>query len=258
MPDGPGPTGATRPYLIVHRPAHPNGMAVLVISGGGYAHIEEDKESGPAAGWLAAQGITAFELIYRLPGKGWGSVNVPFEDGQRAMRLIRSMADSLHIDKRRVGVMGFSAGGHLAGTLATQFDTAWYPPADRIDKIPSRPDFAVLLYPVISMLAPYNHTHSYKELVGKRDTAKKQMLYSVELHVTQRTPPTFLAQAKDDSVSPVQNSEMMYAALQREHISSVLHLFSKGGHGWGMGKAGTPTMLWPKMCKAWLAALTLK
>lgn len=265
IPDGPGPTGGihigknnsltniAQPYLIVHRPAHPNGTAILVISGGGYAHEEEGKESGPAADWLASLGVTAFELIYRLPGEGWGSVNVPFEDGQRAMRLIRSMAQTYHFDSHRVGVMGFSAGGHLAGMLATQSDTAWYTPVDQIDTHSARPAFAVLLYPVITMLPPYNHTHAYKELAPGGDMDR----YSVQLHVTSRTPPAFLAQAQDDPISPVENSHLMYDALQLAHIPSELKIFPTGGHGWGMGKPGTPTMEWPHLFEKWAAQMKL-
>lgn len=263
-PDGPGPQGSenvsekgsytniSAPRLIVHRPDHPNGIAVLVISGGGYAHIEVGKESSPAANWLQSEGITAFELIYRLPGEGWTNANVPFQDGQRAMRIIRSLSKKYGYDPHRIGIMGFSAGGHLAGMTETTFDQQFYTPVDKTDLLSARPDFAALLYPVITMLPPYDHTHSEKEIVGKHPDREAQKRYSVQLHVTRKTPPTFLAQAEDDPISNVQNSRLMYSALQDQQVPAEIHLFPTGGHGWGMGAPGSPEQEWPKYFKAWL------
>ncbi|WP_158797842.1 alpha/beta hydrolase [Pedobacter sp. L105] len=262
-PDGPGPRGRERvsdkgsythisqARLIVHRPKHPNGMAVLIISGGGYAHIEIGKESNPAAVWLQSQGITAFELIYRLPGEGWGSTDVPFQDGQRAMRLIRSMSERFGIDSHKVGIMGFSAGGHLAAMTETEPDKDLYPSTDRADRISARPDFVALLYPVITMLPPYNTTHSEKELIGKNPTRSEQKAYSAQLLVNEQTPPTFLAQAADDPISNIENSRSMYSALQKFNIPSELHVFPAGGHGWGMGAPGSPESTWPELFKTW-------
>jgi acetyl esterase/lipase len=264
IPDGPGPSGPlhssasgsvtniSAPMLIVHRPLHPKGIGILVISGGGYAHEEQGHESGPAAAWLASQGITAFELIYRLPAEGWATANVPFEDGQRAIRIIRSRATQFQLRSDQIGVMGFSAGGHLAGMLITQPDFPWYPIADHTDEYSSRPDFAALLYPVITMLPPYNHTHSYRELLGNESSRKAQERYSVNLQVTSATPPVFLAQAKDDPVSPVQNSELMYQALRQVQVPVEMHLFTSGGHGWGMGQTGSSVSAWPSFFMQWL------
>ena len=263
VPDGPGPQGSeiisekgsytniSRPRLIVHRPNHPNGLAILVISGGGYAHIEIGNESNPAAEWLQEHGVTAFELIYRLPEEGWTSTNVPFQDGKRAMRIIRSKAAELGINPHKIGIMGFSAGGHLAGMIETSFDYAYYKPADDVDHISARPDFAVLLYPVITMLPPYDHTHSEKVIIGKHPDSEQQQIYSVQLHVNANTPPTFLAQAEDDPVSNIENSRSMYAALQKNNILTELHVFPAGGHGWGMGKPGTPEAQWPELFLKW-------
>jgi len=268
-PDGPGPQGSENvsakgsytnisvPRLIVHRPDHPNGIAILVISGGGYAHLEAGKESTPAANWLQSEGITAFELIYRLPGEGWANADVPFEDGQRAMRIIRSLSKKYGYDPHGIGIMGFSAGGHLAGMTATMFDNPFYAPADKIDRISPRPDFAALLYPVITMLPPYDHTHSEKEIIGKYPDRNAQKQFSVQLNVNQRTPPTFLAQAEDDPISNVENSRLMYTALQDHQIQSEIHLFPTGGHGWGMGAPGSPEQEWPKYFKTWLKNLNI-
>ncbi len=263
IPDGPGPQGKenvtakgsitkiSQPRLVVHIPAHPNGTAMLVISGGGYAHLEEGKESGPAAEWLQSKGVVAFELIYRLPGEGWATPDVPFEDGQRAMRLIRSLAGRFGFSQHKVGIMGFSAGGHLAAMTETEPGKQRYAPTDDIDRMDARPDFAALLYPVITMLPPYNKTHSQKELLGDSAGRSQAEAYSPELHVTENTPPTFLAQAVDDPISPVENSKMMYAALQQHHVISGLHLFPSGGHGWGMGADNSPVHEWPKLFEAW-------
>ena len=264
IPDGPGPQGDEQtgsdgaitniswPRLIAHRPDSPNGMAMLVISGGGYGKIEEGNESGPAAEWLRSQGITAFELIYRLPAEGSNSVNVPFEDGQRAMRLIRNMADEYGINVHRVGVMGFSAGGHLAGMLSTQPSEPWYALQDDADNHSAHPNFAALLYPIITMTSLDDNTQSYKHIIGNNDDSKTEAKYSVEQHVTAGvTPPTFLAQANDDPISPVENSHLMYNALQQNNIERELHIFATGGHGWGMGAPGTEETQWPELFKEW-------
>ena len=244
-------TQVAQPYLIVHRPARPNGMAVLLVSGGGYAHIEAGKESGPAADWLQAQGITAFELVYRLPREG-GGVDAPFQDGQRAMRVIRARAAEWRIDPARIGMLGFSAGAHLAGMTAVQPDAARYAPVDAADRVSARPDFAVLLYPVLTMRRPFDTTHAKKELLGTHPTQAARDAMSVELHVDARTPPAFIAQALDDPIAPPENSRLMAAALDRAGVPVELHLFQHGGHGWGLGRAGSEPAAWPRLLLAWL------
>ncbi len=244
-------THVSIPRLIVHRPEHPNGTAILVISGGGYAHIEMGKESTPAADWLKSQGVTAFELIYRLPQEAWPSTDVPFEDAQRAVRLIRSMAVNYGIDPHKTGVLGFSAGGHLAGITATLSDKRFYRPVDSVDSLSSRPDFMGLIYPVISMLPPNNKTHSSKSILGLHPTVPQEAAFSVEQQVTAGTPPTFLAQATDDPVSPVANSYLMEAALQKAGVPAEMHIFKIGGHGWGMGKPGSEAAQWPDLFRSW-------
>jgi len=239
------------PRLIVHHPKNPNGTAVLVISGGGYAHIELGKESNPTANWLQSQGVTAFELIYRLPREGWSTANVPFDDAQRAMRLIRGMAGKYGIDPHKIGVLGFSAGGHLAGITATLFNKRFYEPVDAIDSLSARPDFAGLIYPVISMLPPNNKTHSLKNILGLHPTIPQEIAFSAEQKVTADTPPTFLAQAQDDPVSPVQNSYLMEAALKKADVPVEMHIFQSGGHGWGLGKTGSKVSEWPQLFKRW-------
>ncbi|KMQ65833.1 hypothetical protein ACM46_05790 [Chryseobacterium angstadtii] len=263
MPEGPGPQDAevitdkgsvthiSNPRLIVHQPSNPNGTAILVISGGGYAHIEMGKESTPAAQWLQSEGITAFELIYRLPQENWKTYNVPFEDAQRAMRLIRSVAKKYNIDPHKVGILGFSAGGHLAGFTSALPHKKLYQPVDETDSLSARPDFTGLIYPVISMLPPNNNTHSRKSIIGNKPALSVETAFSVEKQVTSDMPFTFLAQAQDDPISSVNNSILLYSALRKVNVPAEMHLFQTGGHGWGMGKKESPTASWPELFKAW-------
>lgn len=244
-------TNVSTPRLIVHQPQHPNGTAILVISGGGYAHIELGKESTPAANWLQSEGVTAFELIYRLPQENWSSTKVPFEDAQRAMRIIRNLANHYGIDQHKIGILGFSAGGHLAGITSTLFDKNFYKPVDAIDSLSAKPDFAGLIYPVISMLPPNNKTHSLKSILGNQPTTEEEVAFSVEKQVNSHTPPTFLAQALDDPISPVDNSYLMDKALKNANIPVEMHIFQTGGHGWGLGKKGSEVSAWPGLFKTW-------
>lgn len=240
-------SAAERPRIDIYRPANPNGTAVLVIAGGGYAHIAIDKEAIPAARWLAALGVTAAVLHYRLPGEGVPVV-APFQDAQRAMRRLRADAATLGIDPDRIGVLGFSAGGHLAGITATRFGDAFYAAADDIDRRSSRPDFAALIYPVISLQPPLDTTQASRRLSAQADAATA---YSVQLHVTAGTPPVFLAHAVDDPVASVNHSRLMMDALLREHVPFEQHLFERGGHGWGLGAPGTPVSAWPPLFATW-------
>lgn len=193
-------TNVSTPRLIVHQPKNPNGTAILVISGGGYAHIELGKESTSTANWLQSEGVTAFELIYRLPQENWSSTDVPFEDAQRAMRMIRNLAKHYGIDQNKIGILGFSAGGHLAGITSTLFDKKFNKPVDKIDSLSARPDFEGLIYPVISMLPPNNKTHTQKSILGTQPTTEQEIAFSVEKQVNASTSPTFLAHAMDDTI----------------------------------------------------------
>ncbi|WP_442905899.1 alpha/beta hydrolase [Janthinobacterium sp. 1_2014MBL_MicDiv] len=246
-------TQVSQPYLIAHRPARPNGLAILLVSGGGYAHIEAGKESGPAAAWLQAQGVTAFELVYRLPQEGGGTA-APFQDAQRAMRLIRSRAAEWSLDPARIGILGFSAGAHLAGMTAATPDASLYAPVDAQDAASARPVFAVLLYPVLTMQPPFDTTHAKKQLLGAHPAQGARDALSVERQVDARTPPVFLAQALDDPIAAPDNSLLMAAALRRAGVPVELHLFQHGGHGWGLGKPGSEPAAWPPLLLAWLRA----
>jgi acetyl esterase/lipase len=260
-PGGPLPSGAERvsakgsltnvskPRLVVYRPAHPGGGAVVVIAGGGYAHIAAGNESTPTCQWLQSLGIAAFELIYRLP-EDWSPI-APFQDAQRAMRIVRSHASAYSIDPAQIGVIGFSAGGHLAGMTAVQPAKPLYAPVDSADAISARPDFAALIYPVLTMMAPFTHTHTRGEILGRHPSEEDSIAYSVERQVDVETPPTFLAQAADDPISPVENSLMMFAALRTARVPAELHVFQSGGHGWGLGAPRSETHAWPELFAAW-------
>jgi acetyl esterase/lipase len=243
-------THVSRPRLIAYRPAQPNHTAVIVIAGGGYARIAAGTESTPACQWLQSSGTTAFELIYRLPEDGWPSL-APFQDGQRAMRLVRSRAAAYGIDVARVGVIGFSAGGHLAGMTAVRPGASLYPSVDAADTVSARPDFAGLIYPVLTMMPPFDHTHSRREIVGLHPGEADSEDWSVERHVDGRTPPIFLAQAADDPISPVDNSLLMFSALRAARVPAELHVFQSDGHAWGLGRPGTEVHAWPELFTSW-------
>jgi acetyl esterase/lipase len=240
-------SNVSRPRIEVYRPARPNGAAVILIGGGGYFRIGIGHEVLPTAKWLAALGVTPVVLYYRLPADHWPAV-APFQDAQRAIRVLRAHASEFGIDPKRVGVVGFSAGGNLAGIAETRFANAFYPNVDAADQQSARPDFAGLIYPVISLQKPFDTTRSSRELATQSDAVQA---YSVELHVTHDTPPTFLAQAADDPIANIGNSLVMFDALRKNDVDTELHIFDKGGHGWGLGDPGSAPSQWPRLFAAW-------
>lgn len=241
-------SNVTVPRMVVVRPKNPNGAAVLVIGGGGYFRIQIGSAAMPTAQWLAERGITAFVLYYRLPGDGWNA-DAPFQDGQRAMRLLRGNWKTLGIDPKRIGVLGFSAGGHLAGTLATRGAHDFYPPADAVDAQSAVPDFAALIYPVVSMRAPIDTTRTFRELRGLPDFRDA---FSIEANVTAATPPVFLAHAADDPIASPGHSLRLHAAMLAAKRPVELHLFETGGHSFGLGKKGSAVEAWPGLFETWV------
>ena len=255
--DGKGAvSGIAEPSLELFAPSRPNGTAMLVAGGGGYTRIEMEREARPAARWLAACGITAYVLAYRLPREGWPAGPLaPLQDAQRALRLIRMRAGRDGIDPGRVGVLGFSAGGHLMGLTATRSAFASYPPVDAADDLSARPFAAALIYPVITLEPPYDHTSTRVQLVGRHPDPAASAAWSVETHVRSRCPPVFLAQAEDDRISDIANSRIMTRACERAGVPVEAHAFATGGHGFGMGRPDTPSAQWPDLCAAWLHRL---
>jgi acetyl esterase/lipase len=243
----------TTPTLTVFQPAKPNGASVLIIPGGGYRNVVIGKEGYDIARWLASEGITAFVLLYRLPADGWAAgPDAPLQDAQRAMRLIRHQASRWRVDPARVGIMGFSAGGHLAARLATRFDRATYTAADEADSLPARPDLAALAYPVISFKDGLGHLGSRIQALGPNLDPAKVVAYSAEVGVPASTPPTFLVHAADDGTVPVENSIAMFRALRQVNVPATLHVFESGGHGFALRSTQDPALVaWPGLFIAW-------
>lgn len=232
----------TKPLLTAVLPEKPTGCAVIICPGGGYGSLAYDKEGVDVAAWLAQNGIAGLILKYRLPRGAPGEAEpVPVQDARQAMTLAKQHAREWKIDPARIGIMGFSAGGHLASTLATQVTSA------------DRPAFAVLVYPVINFSGPNAHGGSRDNLLGKNADAALIARYDNDQHVTAQTPPTFLVHAADDGVK-IGGSESFAAALAKAGVAHELMRLEKGGHGFGLGVRGGEPVAWPARCLAWLAA----
>ena len=244
----------SRPTLSVYLPpaGTGNGTAVIVCPGGGYTHLAITHEGTDVAKWLNSLGITAFLLKYRLPSdetmvdKSIG----PLQDAQQAILTVRSRAAEWGVDTGRIGILGFSAGGHLASTAGTHFTRVVIPDAGGISV---RPDFMVLLYPVISFDDSTGHRGSRDNLIGKNPSASAIREYSSQLQVTDQTPPAFIVHAEDDRTVPVINSIAFYEALLRHHVPAEMHIFPKGGHGFGMHNS-TSVEQWPDLMGGWMKA----
>lgn len=244
------------PRMRVFRPAKPNGAAVLVAGGGGYFRIQLRKESTPAAEWLQARGFTVFELIYRLPNDGWDST-APFMDAQRAMKIIRTRAGEFGVDPQRIGIMGFSAGGHLAGFTAYQPARALYAGSDRYEAVSARPDFAVLLFPVVTLRKPYDTTRTRREIIGDKAGTKAEDQWSLDTYASKDAPPTIIFASADDPTTPPGHGILLFEKLVASGASAELHLFRDGGHGWGLGKPGQVISQWPSMFEHWARSLQI-
>lgn len=242
----------TIPTLSVFLPAtsKPNQAAVLIFPGGGYQHLAIDKEGTKVAEWLNTLGIAAFVVKYRLPSdKIMKDKTVgPLQDAQEAMRYVRENAAKYNIDPNKIGIIGFSAGGHLASTLATHYDDKVY---ETTSKTSARPDFSLLIYPVISMVNEMTHKGSQTSLLGNHPSRKLLDSFSNEKRVTNQTSPTFLVHATDDTVVLPENSINYYLALKKNGVPAELHIYEKGGHGFGLGVKDT-SKFWTRDCEEWL------
>jgi acetyl esterase/lipase len=245
--------GIAIPEVNVFRPALADGSAILAIPGGGYGFIAVQNEGLHPAEKFNADRTTVFVLSYRLPGEGWANrALVPLADAQRAMRLIRARAADFRIDPNRLGVLGFSAGGHLAADLSVSFDQPVYAPIDAADRLSARPAFAGLIYPVATFQS-FTHAGSRDSLLGPNAPAELVHARSPELHITSRTPPSFIVHAFDDGLVPIDNSLAWIAAARAAKASVEAHLIAEGGHGFGLHlPRDNPGSRWPDLFALWM------
>jgi len=251
-PGAVGDTPADKPTLTVFLPpaAQANGTAVVICPGGGYGGLAVYHEGKQVAEWLNSLGVAGFVLRYRLGPRYHHPA--PLNDAARAVRLVRVRAKVWNIDPKRVGIMGFSAGGHLASTLATHFSKGDPTANDPVERFGCRPDFLILGYPVITLVGPYAHAGSRRNLLGDRPAPKLVEQLSNEKQVTGQTPPTFLFHTSDDPGVSVQNSIMFYEALRKAHVPAEMHLYQSGPHGVGLAQRTPALASWPKLCEDWM------
>ncbi|GAA4893899.1 alpha/beta hydrolase [Flaviramulus aquimarinus] len=247
------------PTLEVFLPAEPSatGQAVIICPGGGYHYLSYDWEGTDIAKWFNSKGITAFVLKYRLPNSKSIKVSykAPLQDAQRAIRIIRSQSKKWNINQNKIGIIGFSAGGHLASTLGTQFDRPNTFKEQPLDMISARPDFMALIYPVVTMQEDYTHKGSQESLLGDNTTDILKTQYSNELHITKSTPPTFLVHSTDDKSVPVENSLNLYKALKDNDVKVEMHIYPTGGHGYALAIDKGYLQSWTDRLEDWLANL---
>ena len=249
-------TGVTKPTLTAFVPDHPNGTAVIVAPGGGLRRIAIDRESYEMARWLNPYSVTVFILAYRLPADGHeDGKDVPLQDAQRAVRVVREHAKEWGLDPNRIGFLGASAGGYLGSAVATGFNKKVYEPLDHADGLSARPDFEILLYPVVSMDERITFMPSRTNLIGANPSADLVKDYSPDQNVTKATPPTFITVAEDDPIVNPANSIRYYDALKNAGVPAELHVFKEGGHGFGIRDARQlPVSNWPNLAIAWMRA----
>lgn len=251
-PGAVGQEAADKPSLTIYQPPadKANGTAVIVCPGGGYGHLATGHEGHDLGEWFKSLGVTAFILQYRIAPRYHHPA--PISDAQRAIRLVRARAADWKLDPHRVGIMGFSAGGHLASTAGTHFDAGLPDAADPIDRASCRPDFLILCYPVISFTTEYTHVGSRHNLLGKDAEAKLVESFSNEKQVTPDTPPTFLFHTNEDSGVPPENSVLFYLALRKAKVPAEMHIYQRGRHGVGLAKQDPILSTWADRLADWL------
>ena len=243
------------PTLTVYLPSkeRATGAAVVICPGGGYGLLAMEHEGEQIAEWLNSIGVAGFILKYRHSNSGAGYGHpAPIQDAQRAIRTVRSRAQKWGIDPDRIGIIGFSAGGHLASSAGTHFKTRYGEPVDEIDRRSARPDFMILMYPVISFTEWYTHKGSRANLLGKDPDKDLVESFSNENQVTPDTPPTFLVHANDDNGVPPENSIAFYLALRKAKVPAEMHIYEKGGHGFGPGIGKGACSSWMTRCTDWM------
>jgi len=252
-PGAKGDRPADKPTLIVYVPEKDkaNGCAVVICPGGGYGGLAMDHEGHQIARWLNSFGVAGFICDYRHRNKGYGHP-APLEDAQRAIRTVRARAAEWNVDPARIGIMGFSAGGHLTSSAGTHFDVGHPDSPDPVQRVSCRPDFLILCYPVIAFDEPYTHRGSQENLLGKNADPALVRSMSSEKQVTRQTPPTFLFHTDEDKGVPVENSIVFYRALHAAEVPAEMHIYEHGPHGVGLAAKIPGTCNWPKQCQDWL------
>lgn len=228
-----------------------SGAAVVICPGGGYRDLAMNHEGHEVAKWLNSLGIAGFILRYRHNGDGYLHP-APLQDAQRAIRAVRSRAAEFNIDRNKIGIIGFSAGGHLASTAGTHFTENSYHPRDAVDEVSCRPDFMILLYASVSLLEKGRHGGSLRHILGENPAGELVRSLSNETQVTAETPPAFLVHCKDDPICPAEHSIDFCQALQKAGVEAEICLYEKGGHGFGLGRKNNPASSWPARCAVWL------
>lgn len=256
-PDTQGNEDIDRPDMTVFLPdpSEATGTGVVVFPGGGYQHLAMEKEGYKVARWLNELGVAAFVVKYRLGER----YNHPSQvnDAHQAIRMVRDNASEWGVEKDRLGILGFSAGGHLASTAGTQFSDGDPSASNSIDRQSSRPDFMVLIYPVVTMKMDYTHQGSRRNLLGPNPDQQLVEQLSNEMQVTDQTPPTFIVHGTNDSGVPVQNSLQFYNALLKNGVPAEMHLFQDGPHGFGLAPDDPQLSTWTKLCENWMLGLGL-
>jgi acetyl esterase/lipase len=254
-PGAKGSEDGDKPTLTIYLPAKEKatGAAVVICPGGGYGHLAMDHEGHQIAQWLNSFGVAGFILQYRhsKSGAGYGHP-APLQDAQRAVRTVRARAKEWNVDSGRIGILGFSAGGHLASSAGTHFQNRYNDVKDSIDRFRCRPDFMILIYPVISFTESFTHKGSRRNLLGNNPDRELVENMSNEKQVTANTPPTFLVHGNDDKGVPPENSIFFYLALRKAKVPVEMHIYENGRHGFGLGKNFGPVSTWPTRCQDWM------
>ncbi|UCG48236.1 MAG: alpha/beta hydrolase [Phycisphaerales bacterium] len=254
-PGAKGEDAGDRPSLTIYLPPKEKatGAAVVICPGGGYGHLAMDHEGHQIARWLNSLGVAGFILQYRHRNSGAGYGHpAPLQDAQRALRMVRAQAARWGVDPARIGILGFSAGGHLASTAGTHFDRGAKGARDPIERVSCRPDFMALVYPVISLTQPYTHRGSGRNLLGANPDKELLDHLSNEKQVTAQTPPAFLIHTWEDRGVPAENSLYFYLALRKAGVPAEMHIYEKGPHGFGLGERIAGTSSWPSRCADWM------
>ncbi|MDD4226578.1 MAG: alpha/beta hydrolase [Mariniphaga sp.] len=241
-------------YIYLPEKENNTGAALVICPGGGYWIEAMDHEGYELAKWLRKKGVAGIVLKYRLP---YGHHEIPSDDVRQALRIVRKNAVDWGIDPGKIGLAGSSAGGHLASTVGTRFDYGDATSNDPLKKVSCRPDYLLLLYPVITFQEEYGHMGSRKNLIGEGNDWELVKKYSNELHVTAETPPTFLILTDDDKTVPPRNSVEFYLALKENNVPAEMHIFREGAHGFGMNKKNMPVDQWPELFYNWLNTIKI-